>query len=508
MGEILRVSGVSKSFPGVRALTSVDFQLEKGEIHGLMGENGAGKSTLIQVITGFHERDSGSITYQGEEVRFTSPNDAVKHGISTVYQEINLIPMMSVAENIFLGRQPMTRRMSSIDWKQLNARAEKAIQQLDLDLDVTMPLNTYPVAIQQMVSIARALDISANVLILDEPTSSLDSAEVGQLFKVMRDLRSRGISIVFITHFLDQVFEITDRITVLRNGSHVGLFETKKLKRFDLISSMLGKELNEFKSGFTMERSSVVSGEPFLETAGLAKSEYMGSFDLTVRKGEVVGLAGLLGSGRTEIANLLYGVARPDAGKLRIKGKEVTIRNPRQAIALGMGFCPEDRKDVGIIPELSVRENIILAMQAKRGILRYYTKKERNEIAEEFIKSLNIVTPSTDQSIKNLSGGNQQKVILARWLAANPEFLILDEPTRGIDIGAKIEIQRLIRKLRDQGLAMLFISSELEEVVRCADRVAVLRDRVILKELLGEDIRESAIMKTIAEESGKVVEHA
>ncbi len=497
MGEILKVVNLSKSFPGVKALTSVDFDLRVGEIHGLMGENGAGKSTLIKVITGFYKRDEGEVLYDGEQVEFNSPNDAVRHGLSTVYQEINLIPMLSVAENIFLGRQPLKSRRG-IDWQTLNSKANVAIAKLDLDIDVTMPLNTYSVAIQQMVSIARALDISAKILILDEPTSSLDSAEVEQLFKMMRKLKDEGISIVFITHFLDQVFDITDRITVLRNGEKVGIFETAEVSRLDLISSMLGKDFEDLDSSQWGSHSQS-DGDEFVSMHKMAKQGYIEEFDLSVRKGEVLGLAGLLGSGRTEIAKLLYGIEKPDKGTFQIGGVVKQLRGPRSAIEAGMGFCPEDRKEVGIIPELSVRENIILALQARRGALRFLNRRSQEAIAEKYIKALNIVTPGTEQQVKNLSGGNQQKVILARWLAADPGLLILDEPTRGIDIGSKVEIQKLIIELREKGMALLFISSELDEVVRCSTRIAVLRDRRIVKELSGADINEKKIMNTIAE---------
>jgi galactofuranose transport system ATP-binding protein len=422
----------------------------------------------------------------------------VKNGISTVYQEINLIPMLSVAENIFLGRQPMSKGLKGINWKELLERAEKAISRLDLEIDVTQPLNSFPVAIQQMVSIARALDIQAKVLILDEPTSSLDQNEVEQLFTVLRKLRDQKISIIFITHFLDQVFEITDRITVFRNGRKVDVFETGKLKKIDLITSMLGKEYKELESDL-WKKDEAKEGELFLSIKNMNKAEYMNEFSLDIHKGEILGLAGLLGSGRTEIANLIYGIAKNDSGEIQVKGQSVKIHGPKDAIAYGMGLCPEDRKVDGIIPELSVRENIILALQAKRGIFRYLKKKEREKIAEKYIKALNIVTPGTEQSVKNLSGGNQQKVILARWLAANPEFLILDEPTRGIDIGAKVEIQKFIIDLKNKGMAILFISSELDEVVRCSSRTVVLRDRNKIRELTGSEVNEKIIMNTIAE---------
>lgn len=496
MGEILKVANLGKSFPGVKALASVDFDLIEGEIHGLMGENGAGKSTLIKVITGYYKKDSGTIQYDGEDIDFGSPNDAVKKGISTVYQEINLIPLLSVAENIFLGRQP-THKGGRIDWKVLHEKAGLALARLDLQIDVTRPLSSFSVAIQQLVSIARALDISARILILDEPTSSLDAAEVDRLFRVLRRLRGRGMGIIFITHFLDQVFEITDRVSVLRNGRKVGVYETAKLSRIELISCMLGKEFEDLDSS-QWRKGAEKTGEEYLSLNKVSKQGFIKEFDLTIRKGEVLGLAGLLGSGRTEIAKLLYGIEKPETGEILVQGRKVSLNGPRNAIDAGMGFCPEDRKEVGIFPELSVRDNIILALQAKRGLFHYLNLKTRNEITRKLIKVLNIATPGMGQQVKNLSGGNQQKVILARWLAADPQLLILDEPTRGIDIGSKVEIQKLIIELREKGMAIVFISSELDEVVRCSTRIAVLRDRKIVRELLDAEINEKAIMQTIA----------
>ncbi len=374
MGEILSVRNVDKNFPGVKALSNVDFSLDEGEIHALMGENGAGKSTLIKVITGIYRRDSGDIAFDGDIIDFHSPNEAVQKGISTVYQEVNLIPMLSVAENIFLGRQPgRSGFLKGIDWKDLNERARKAMALLDLNIDVTQPLNTYSVAIQQMVSIARALDISAKVLILDEPTSSLDVQEVNQLFKVMRKLKGQGISIIFITHFLDQVFEITDRITVLRDGQFVGLHETKNISKIDLISNMLGQELKQLdKSLWTNEEQR--EKEELLSLRNIRKEGYIEEFSLNLNKGEVLGLAGLLGSGRTEVANIMYGIISPDKGDFYIKGKKGVIRNPKDAISHGMGYCPEDRKESGLLQELSVRDNIILAQQAKKGTFRLMSR--------------------------------------------------------------------------------------------------------------------------------------
>ena len=499
--EIVVIRGLSKSFPGVRALSGVDFSLKRGEIHGLMGENGAGKSTLIKVLTGLYKKDSGDLFLEGKALDLNSPEEAPKVGISTVYQEINLIPALSVAENIFIGREPTV--FGRISWRTINARAEEAIKKLDLNIDVTQPVSSYSVAVQQLVAITRALDVSAKVLILDEPTSSLDSAEVQRLFDVLRKLKAEGMAILFVTHFLDQAYEITDRITVLRNGKLVGLFETAQLPRLELIANMLGRDVSEFEceteTGAPCRTAG--NGSVFFEVRGMERKGSMSAFDLDINKGEVHGLAGLLGSGRTEIARLLFGIDRAQKGVTRLKGQEVFVTSPRKAIDLLFGFCPEDRKTEGLIPDLTVRENVILAIQARAGVFKTIPKKIQDEIVAKYIKALDIKTPGPEQVVKNLSGGNQQKVIIARWLASNPEFLILDEPTRGIDVGAKAEIQKLIGSLsHDEGMAILFISSELEEVIRCSDRVTVLRDRKKLAELTDSDIEEKTIMNIIAHE--------
>ena len=496
---LIDIKRVSKAFPGVLALDQVNLCLRRGEVHGLMGENGAGKSTLIKVLTGLYPRDDGEILFEGKPFSLSSPQEAAVHGLSTLYQEINLIPALSVAENIYIGREPM--RFGRIDWKQINGEASLAIRKLDLDIDVTQPVSSYSVAIQQLVAITRALEISAKVLILDEPTSSLDLAEVAQLFKVIRKLKEDGIGILFVTHFIDQVYEITDRITVLRNGAFIGEYETKKLPRIELIAHMLGKDPKTFSLEQTAGKThqeKTNTDETLLEIKKLERKGSMTAFDLNINKGEVLGLAGLLGSGRTETARLLFGIDRSSGGTIMLEGQETVISSPRKAISHLFAFCPENRKEEGIIEDLTVRENIILALQARQGIFRPLSGKRQGEIADKYIELLDIKTPSDSQAVKNLSGGNQQKVIIARWLATEPRFLILDEPTRGIDVGAKAEIQKLILGLSEDGLAILFISSELEEVIACCDRIAVLRDRKILSELSGEDKEEANIMQVIA----------
>jgi monosaccharide-transporting ATPase len=496
--EIVAMSGISKSFPGVQALENVDFSLNKGEIHALIGENGAGKSTLIKILTGVDQPDSGTISINQQKTAIRSPQHAQVLGISTVYQEVNLCPNLTVAENILIGREP--KKWGSIDWKAMNAQAREILKGLDVELDVTQNLGSCSVAIQQMAAIARALEIaSAKVLVLDEPTSSLDAHETDQLFRVMRKLKSEGMAIIFITHFLDQVYQVSDRITVLRNGKLVGSYNPKSLSRLELITKMIGRSLTEYEdmSKLKRESSQHISREKLLDAKALGRAGALEPFDLELHAGEVVGLAGLLGSGRTEIAQLLFGVDKPTEGTLEVAGETVKDFSPMQSIGRGVALCPEDRKDAGIVGELTVRENIILAMQANLGWFRHLSMQEQYEIADKYITLLNIATPSHDQPIKNLSGGNQQKVILARWLATNPRLLILDEPTRGIDVGTKAEIQRLVLSLAEEGKSCVFISSELEEVLRTSHRIAVMREKKKVGEFSGE-AAENKIMQAIA----------
>jgi len=494
---LLEMRGISKRFPGVQALDRVDFRLRAGEIHALLGQNGAGKSTLVKVLTGVHRRDAGEIRLAGRPIRPRSPLEAQALGISTVYQEVNLIPHLSVAENIFLGRQPM--RWGRIDWRAMNRQAVAALAPLELCLDVTQPLSGYSLAIQQMVAIARALDIQARVLILDEPTSSLDAPEVARLFAVMRRLKARGLGIIFITHFLDQVYAIADRLTVLRNGKLVGQFETAQLPRLELIARMIGREVGgPAEPGGAIPKTPPAAGQPRLRALGLGRRGAIAPTDVSIRAGEVVGLAGLLGSGRTELARLLFGLDRADCGRIEIDGRRLRLTSPRRAVRAGLGFCPENRQTEGLIPALSVRENILLALQASRGWLRRLSRSAQRRLAEQYIRSLNIATPDMERPVAQLSGGTQQKVILARWLAMQPRVLILDEPTRGIDVGAKAEVEKLIAELRRRGIGILFISSELEEVASNCQRVLVLRDRRPVGELAGAPVALDAILRMIA----------
>jgi simple sugar transport system ATP-binding protein len=495
--EIVNMKGICKSFLGVQALENVDFSLKSGEIHALVGENGAGKSTLIKVLTGVVQPDSGEITFDGQKVSIRSPKHAQEIGISTVYQEVNLCPHLSVAENILIGREP--HRFGFIDTKAMHTNATKILHDLGVDLDVTQVLGNCSVAVQQMAAIARALEISsARVLVLDEPTSSLDTHETEQLFNVMRRLQSEGVAIIFITHFLNQIYEVADRITVLRNGKLVGTYDVDKLTRLELITKMIGRSLVEYDQMADIKKESrqYIEKEAWLSANDLSLINSVEGVDLKLRAGEVVGIAGLLGSGRTEVAKLLFGIDSPSGGSLTIDGKVVMDHSPLKSIGRGIALCPEDRKETGIIGELTVRENIILAMQAGLGWFKYLRLSEQYAIADKYIKLLNIATPSADQPVKNLSGGNQQKVILARWLATNPRLLILDEPTRGIDVGAKAEIQKLVLSLAEEGKSCVFISSELEEVLRTSHRVVVMRDRKMAAEFTDES--EEKIMQAIA----------
>jgi monosaccharide-transporting ATPase len=495
---LLEIRKLSKSFPGVKALESVDFTVRRGEVHALMGENGAGKSTLIKVLTGVYPRDGGTFQLDGQEINPCSPKDAEALGISIVYQEVNLIPHLSVAENICLGRQPT--RFGMIRWGAIAGRAATALARVDLKIDVSQPVSSYSIAMQQLTAIARALDVSAKLLILDEPTSSLDEKEVEEFFKVIRKLRAQGMGVVIVTHFIDQVYAISDRITVLRDGRLVGEYKTAELPRIQLISRMIGKELTSMLSAHrdSATAQSVGKKEVLVELRQLGRPGSIAPMDMTIFKGEVVGLAGLLGSGRTETARLIFGADKPGSGELLVDGRPVKFNSPRQAIREGFAFSPENRKVDGIIPHLSVRENILLALQAKQGAMRTIPGNRQIEIAEEYIKLLGISTPGPEQAVMNLSGGNQQKVLLARWLVTQPRLLILDEPTRDIDVGAKAEIEKLVQSLREKGMAILFISSELEEVMRGCQRVIVLRDRAKVGELAGDQISEETIMHTIA----------
>jgi len=497
---LLAVRGLTKSFAGFPALQGVDFTLRAGEIHALLGENGAGKSTLIKTVTGIVARDAGTVALDGTPIAPRSSEAAQDAGIATVYQEVNLLPNLSVAQNLFLGREPT--RFGLLRHGEMRRRAATLLAEFDLAIETGAPLGDYSVAVQHLVAIARAVDLSARVLILDEPTASLDAHEVEILFRVMRRLAARGLGLVFVTHFLDQVYAVTDRITVLRNGRLVGSWATGDLPRMRLVEAMLGRELSEATAetghGGRHRSGGVAEEAEIARFDGFGKPGYVAPFDLALRRGEVVGLAGLLGSGRTETARLLFGAEVAQTGEARIDGAPVRLRTPRDAIRHRFGYCPEERKTDGIVAELTVRENIILALQARRGPFRPIPRREQEALARRYIAMLDIRPPDPERPIGLLSGGNQQKALLARWLATEPRVLILDEPTRGIDVGAHAEIIRLIRRLCDEGLALVVISSELEEIVTYADRVVVMRDRAQIATLEAGAVDVTAILKAIA----------
>ena len=496
-GAVLEMRGICKYFPGVKALQNVDFTLREGEIHALMGENGAGKSTLIKVLTGVYEKDGGEIHIKGHEgaVSIRSPQDAQNAGISTVYQEITLCPNLTVAENMYIGRT----KGSLTSWRKMNAGAAKLLENLGIPAKPTQQLGSCSIAVQQMVAIARAVDMDCKVLILDEPTSSLDEQEVAKLFTLMRDLRAKGVGIIFVTHFLDQVYEVCDRITVLRDGQLVGEYVIEDLPRVQLVSKMLGKELDDMASIRREDDAAQVdAGTPVLEAQGLSSAEGIKPFDFHIQKGEVNGFTGLLGSGRSECVRAIFGADKKTGGTVMMDGQKVTINKPLDAMKLGIGYLPEDRKRDGIVGDLSVRDNIILALQVMKGFLKPISRAQAEAFADEYIRLLEIKTASSDTPIKQLSGGNQQKVILARWLLTHPKYLILDEPTRGIDVGTKIEIQKLVLQLASEGKSVTFISSEIDEMLRTCSRLVVMRDRKVVGELSGDDLNQTKIMATIA----------
>jgi monosaccharide-transporting ATPase len=496
---VVQMRAITVRFPGVLALDNVDFALRAGEVHTLMGENGAGKSTLIKALTGVYQVDAGSITVSGQEQVFATTGDAQGAGISTVYQEVNLCPNLSVGENVMLGHEPRTSRR--IDWKAAHAEAARHLGSLGLHLDTHSLLSSHSIAVQQLVAISRAMVLDARVLILDEPTSSLDREEVERLFVVVRGLRDEGVAILFVSHFLDQVYEIADRITVLRNGQLVGEYRAAELPRAELVSKMLGRAMTELEAiSESADRVVDRTGAPTLRATGIARRGILEQTDLDVYPGEVVGVAGLLGSGRTELVRLIYGADRADHGQVEINGAPVKLSSPRHAVEQRIAFSSEDRRDEGIVAGLTVAENIILGVQAQRGWLRRVRRAEQDALVADSIASLGVRPADPEMMAGNLSGGNQQKVVLARWLATAPQLIILDEPTRGIDVGAKADIQRKVADLAREGLAVVFISSELEEVLRLAQRIVVMRDRRQIGRLNSSDTDIEGLINFMANE--------
>lgn len=499
---LLSMQAISKSFGGVPALIEASLEVQSAEVMALVGQNGAGKSTMIKILNGAYVRDSGTITFGGSPWTAGSPQQAQRAGISTIFQEINLIGYRSVAENIFLGREPK-RRFGLLDWTKMNADAAALLARFDVKVDVREPLENFSTAVQQMVAIARAVSFDARLVIMDEPTSSLDEAEVAVLLRTVLQLKSEGVAVIFVSHKLDELYKVCDRVTIMRDGRTVAVSNMLDISKLQLVASMLGRDLAEVKKkGATAFESgaSNIGGE-LLTAQNIAIGHRVQDATLNIRTGEIVGLAGLLGSGRTETARAIFAADKKSGGTLNFNGLNVDYKSPADAIAAGMGYCSEDRKAEGIVPGMSVAENLTLALMPALMRSGMLDEAKQRQIVERFIKDIGIKCTGPDQKIRELSGGNQQKVLLARWLCMNPKLLILDEPTRGIDVGAKAEIQNLIRKLANQGLGVLMISSELEEIVEGADRVFVLREGRTVAELDHEDVSEAAVMRAMAQGS-------
>jgi ribose transport system ATP-binding protein len=499
---LLSMRNIDKRFQGAQALSAASLEVAPAEIMALVGQNGAGKSTLIKVLTGAHRRDGGTIEFDGRPLEIASPQEAQRLGISTIYQEINLIPYRSVAENIFLNRE--FRRWGLLDWRRMNAEAADLLLRFAVTIDVRRPLMEFSTAIQQMVAIARAISFKAQLVIMDEPTSSLDEREVGVLFDVMRQLRAEGVAVIFISHRLDELYQVCDRVTVMRDGRTVMTSRMAEVAKLQLISAMLGRDLDTVRQRSTgFLSTSGAAGDEVLFAERLQIGKKVKGARVTVQSGQIVGLAGLLGSGRTEVARAVFGADPPDAGTIRLMGKVVAPKEPADAIALGVGFCSEDRKLDGIVPDMSVRENLTLSMLPRLSRNGIVDEARQREIVHRFMARLAIKASSFEQKIRELSGGNQQKVLLARWLCTDPRLLILDEPTRGIDVGAKAEIQSLIRELADQGLGVLMISSELEEIIEGADRVFVLSEGRTVADLPRAEVSGPAIMTAMAHDAAR-----
>ena len=496
---LLQMSGVRKSFAGVPALRDAALAVAKGEVRALIGQNGAGKSTLIKVLTGVHRRDGGDAIWQGRPIDPRSPREAQGLGIATIYQELTLVPQRSVTENITLGYEPRTR-LGLVDRAEADRRAREALGRFGIELDLRRPLGSYPTAIQQLVAIGRAAALDARLLIMDEPTSSLDEREADTLFGVIRSLRDRGTSVLYVSHFLDELFEVCDAVTVMRDGRTVHEGALAGTTKLDLVALMLGRDAEEIRAaGRTgLSTEGRAGGEAVLEARGLATGPRLRSLDLTLRQGEVTGLAGLLGSGRTEAARALFGLDRPTAGTLAVGGRPRTLRGPRDAVALGLAFLTEDRKVEGIVPDLSVRENLSLALLPRLARAGVVDEAEERRVVERFIRALGIKAADMDQPIRELSGGNQQKVLLGRWLALDPTVLILDEPTRGVDVGAKLEIQSIISRRVAEGAAVLLISSEFEEIIEGAHEIVVMQEGRSVRRLHNPGVTEAALIHAIA----------
>ena len=492
---LVEIKDVSKHFPGVKALDHVSLSIRRGEVHALSGENGAGKSTLIKILTGVYTYDEGSIIFDGSPVAFKSTNESQKAGIGSVYQELNMIPYLSVAENIYIGDYPMGK--TGIEWKELYENAQNQLDSLNIDVDAKKQLNELSTAQQQMVSIVRAVSRDCKLIILDEPTSSLDTKEVKTLFSLVRQLKEKGVAFIFITHRMEEIYQICDRITVLKDGHFIGTYQAEDLNQYQLVTLMVGREITQQRKQtyFSPEKDQ----NYVVEVRNLAKKPKVKDVSFGISRGEIVGLAGLLGSGRTEVAEMLFGSEMPDAGEILYEGILQKNISPTKAVRAGLAFCTENRRLDGIVPNMSVKNNIVLACMKQISRLGFVISRKRLALVNRYIEEFRIKTPTPEQRIRNLSGGNQQKALLARWMATNPKLIILDEPTRGIDVGAKQEVERLVQQIASQGIGVLLISSEIPELVRNCDRVIVLREGEQVGELAGAQISEEAIMQIIAQ---------
>jgi len=477
MTPILELEQISKRFPGVQALDNVHFDIFSGEVHALLGENGAGKSTLIKIMSGVHKPDTGEIKFNGQPVQFNNPREAQARGIATIYQELSLYPDLTVAENIFMGHAPRNR-FGMVDWHAMRHRAKEILESLEIhDLDVNAKVGALTVGKRQRVEIAKALSQDARILIMDEPTAALTESDVQRLFTIVRLLRERKVGIIYISHRLEEVFTLADRVTVLRDGHYVGTKPVAETNGDDLISMMVGRTIDNL---FPKLETNI--GEPVLEVNNLWRRPLTRGISFQVREGEIVGLAGLVGSGRSELALTIFGITPAESGQILIKGQPHKIKNPRQAMKLGIAYVPEDRSTQGLIRQMRIRENVSVAMLTALAHRGFIDRKSEGELAKHTVGQLNVRATSIEQVVNKLSGGNQQKIVVGKWLARHPKVLIMDEPTRGVDVGAKAEIHRLISELAQQGLAILMISSELPEILGMSDRVLVMREGHIVAE--------------------------
>ncbi|MGV9769096.1 sugar ABC transporter ATP-binding protein [Microbacterium sp. NPDC003461] len=490
----LHMRGIGKSFPGIRALSDVELEVHPGEVHAIVGENGAGKSTLMKILAGIYQPDDGTISLDGEEVHLAGPIDARRRGIGMVYQELNLVPDLTVAENISLGRTPA--RGGFVDARTLLSRAQQVLDDLDAHVDPLQLVGSLTVSQQQIVEIAKAYASEPRIMVLDEPTSSLSEHEAQSLFRVVRRMKANGVAVIYISHRLREVLDLADRVTVLRDGRHIETRDVAGMTPNDMIRSMVGRDLTD-----VFPKREVPIGDVVLEVRGLSRAGVFEDVSLTARAGEIVGLAGLVGAGRTEVARAIFGLDPHDAGTVRVGGVQVIASDPRGAVGAGIAYVPEDRKRDGIAPQLSIRDNLCLSVLPSLSRLGWLSRRRENAVAREQVEALGVSPPLVERSVSTLSGGNQQKVVLGKWLAAKPRVLILDEPTRGVDVGAKADIHTIIGALAAAGVAIVMISSELPEVLAVSDRVYVLHEGRVTGELSRAEATEQVVMKAATGES-------